>query len=48
MMINDKRTDILARLDAMLVQEATATTRCFNYFKSKRSAASMNLAGSRW
>lgn len=38
-MINDKRTDILARLDAMLVQEATATTRCFNYFKSKRSGS---------
>ena len=35
MMINDKRTDILARLDAMLVQEVTATTRCFNYFKRK-------------
>ena len=39
MMINDKRTDILARLDAMLVNEATATTRCFNYFKSKRSGS---------
>ncbi len=34
-MINDKRTDILTRLDAMLVQEVTATTRCFNYFKRK-------------
>ena len=33
MMINDNRTNILARLDAML---ATATTRCFNYFKHKR------------
>ena len=35
MMINDKRTDILARINAMLVQEVTTTTRCFNYFKHK-------------
>ena len=39
MMINDKRTDILARLDAMLVQEGTATMRCFNFFKRKRSGS---------
>lgn len=39
MMINDKRTDILSRLDAMLVQEATASTRCFNYFKRARSGS---------
>ncbi|KAL3773697.1 hypothetical protein ACHAW5_008239 [Stephanodiscus triporus] len=32
--INDKRADILGRLDAMLVQEATASTRCFDYFKN--------------
>lgn len=32
-MTKDNRTDILSRLDAMLVQEASSTTRCFNYFK---------------
>ena len=37
MMINDNRADILGRLDAMLVQEATASTRCFDYFKRARS-----------
>ncbi|KAL3826236.1 hypothetical protein ACHAXA_006264 [Cyclostephanos tholiformis] len=34
MTINDNRTDILCRLDAMLVKEATSSARCVNYFRS--------------
>ncbi len=41
-MINANRADILARLDAMLVQEATTTTRCCNYFARKRSSSSVD------
>lgn len=35
MAINNNRSDILSRLDAMLVQESTSATRCFNYFKKR-------------
>jgi hypothetical protein len=36
MTINANRTDILERLDAMLVKEANTRTMCINYFKRAR------------
>eukprot|EP00571_Detonula_confervacea_P014616 CAMPEP_0172309086 /NCGR_PEP_ID=MMETSP1058-20130122/9480_1 /TAXON_ID=83371 /ORGANISM="Detonula confervacea, Strain CCMP 353" /LENGTH=193 /DNA_ID=CAMNT_0013021639 /DNA_START=58 /DNA_END=636 /DNA_ORIENTATION=+ len=40
-MINDNHTDILSRLDATRVQEATI--KCFNYFKSDAVACSDDI-----
>lgn len=37
-MLNDNRTDYLSCLNAMLVQEASSSQRCFNYFSKKQHA----------
>lgn len=44
MMINDNRADILSRLDAMLVKEATANTRCYDYFERARGGCIDDLS----
>jgi hypothetical protein len=44
-MLNDNRTDYLSRLEAILLQEATASPRCFDYFSKKQNAHG-NIDGS--